>query len=231
MRLPIPVFVIFAVLGLAACATPSDEPTAEPSTVTSKSAAAGQPTESPGPAETPGDTATPLEAAPATKATPKADDLTGFAATSEAWDRHHAAAKGKQFANGAVYNLEKSLDKAVGPYVYTGVTRTDKGRVSSYYRSFVPGTSLEAAKKLILQELPADTKVLWEREFDTCVQIEYRSKTLSRLAKSDDGLTNGVSVALVNIGDDGDLTGSLGSINSSVVGIGFTDKASDAPPC
>lgn len=148
------------------------------------------------------------------------------------WDQHHSEARGTKFAKGAVYDKDGSLDSAaVGSYRFNGVTRTDKGHVDSYYQNFPPGTSPTEAKQLILDQLPSDTTELWQRKFATCIQIEYRSKTLARISKADHDLTDGISVALVHTTDDGDLSPDLKSINSSIIGIGYLDSADDAPSC
>ena len=95
-------------------------------------------------------TATP---APATAQT--AGGLTGFGASQQAWDAHHAADTDK--AGAGVYNPDPTLPKTKDGQVnddYVGVT-ADGGRVDSYNLVFTARPTA-AALTAVKAELPAD---------------------------------------------------------------------------
>jgi hypothetical protein len=116
-----------------------------------------------------------------TKSTAQAD-LTGFGATSEAWDAHHLA--DSRFAPGSSYDPDPSLARGGDEQFddrYFGVGH-DR-RITNYEMRFPPSTSIKEAEQSVLtSEFPGDGKIVWFKRRDTCAQMFVRSKKVLRLA-------------------------------------------------
>ncbi len=136
------------------------------------------------PASSPADTPTPVTTT-GEPTTPDTSGLTGLGATSAAWDSTHTA--DTRFDPGNAYNPDTGLgDHDRFDAAYYAVLYGDGDRVTGYQRRFPRGTTLrEALAAVQQQDMPADAKVVWQRELGTCYQVQLRSATLDKALGAD----------------------------------------------
>lgn len=105
--------------------------------------------------------------------------VTGFGATTAAWNRTHVQAPDS--ARGAAYDPDPSLPPVNGHTAarYYAVTHED-GHVLGYDYRFHP-LAISRAKALVLREFPSDVRVVWFRTVGgSCAQMLIRSATVGR---------------------------------------------------
>ena len=105
--------------------------------------------------------------------------LTGFDATTAAWNGAHTAVAG--FTPGAVYNADPALPKVNGHENadYDAVLH-EGGRVDNYEYRFT-NRPIAAARALVLQtEFPPDAKIAWFVTKRTCAQMLVTSATVGK---------------------------------------------------
>ena len=106
-------------------------------------------------------------AAATTVGGPAASGLTGFGATTAAWDAHHPS----------------------GGVQYSAVMKMG-GRIISYDIALPEGTTLAAAEEFVLSQLPPDTKqtaafaATTSGNKQSCLLLNYQSTTLAGLLGS-----------------------------------------------
>ena len=103
--------------------------------------------------------------------TPTAGALTGYGATRSGWNASHRQAPG--LTPGAAFLPMVNGDQPK----YAAVSGEPGERLLSYEIYFEDGTSLEAAKRIVLQEFPPGAKFGVEDDEETrCLILEIRSK-------------------------------------------------------
>ena len=106
-------------------------------------------------------------------------EVTGFGATTAAWNAHHVA--DDRFDPGAAYDPDPSLARGGDERFddrYSGVDHTG-GTVENYEMRFPPSTGVQEATQFVLaSEFPPDAKVVWFRRLGTCAQMFVYSKTV-----------------------------------------------------
>ena len=113
---------------------------------------------------------------PTRDADPKA--LVGYGATIQAWETQHGESV-KGFSEGSVYGPVVRD----GAHKYVGVRADD--RVTFYSRTFPDGTSLEDAKRLVLQDFPEQASISVEdTDEPSCVIVLIDSKKVRRVTGS-----------------------------------------------
>ncbi len=108
-----------------------------------------------------------------------AEPLTGFGATTAAWNGAHTAVSG--FAPGAVYNPDRSLPRVNGHEGadYAAVLH-ENGHVLDYEYRFT-NRPIAAAKATVLRtEFPSDAKIAWFVVKRTCAQMLVTSKKVGQ---------------------------------------------------
>jgi hypothetical protein len=151
--------------------------------------------------------------------------VTGFGATTAAWNRSHVA--DHKFAPGAAYNPNLALP---GGDAYVAVLHED-GHVLNYDYHFTP-RSISAAKTLVLRtEFPRDARVVWFIDKGSCAQMLVRSTTLARaIGKKPIGDKHGTALIEFSSGVAED-TYNARSVNDALVGLGTLTPKSKAPAC
>lgn len=152
----------------------------------------------------------------ATHARPSSDQLTGFAASSKAWDAHHR--EDKTLAPGAAYDPETSLirsaqDDQRGVDRYYGVEPQD-GRVTVYSMRFPPGTDIGRAQRSLLRtEFPSDARIAWAKRRTTCSQMYVQSAAVARA-------TGGGAIVEFSSGRAGDRYDPRDVWSATLIGLG-----------
>lgn len=124
---------------------------------------------------------------------PPVDNLTGFGATRDTWDRTHAE---DHYFDGGAYDPDPSLPHTGGRVTdkYVGVNGI-AGYIGNYTVN-LPSASLMGAESVIAHEFPPDVRILWTQHISGCVQVEYASATVHAALGSTD-----VGDALVEYSD------------------------------
>jgi hypothetical protein len=163
--------------GLTACAASSSHSSTPPPTVATSTAPAAPAPSSPA---TP-----PPTAAPTTPPTTAVGaDLTALGATVAQWDAHHQ--QDPKAEKGSAFLPHYPVGDAYG-----AVNVTD-GRIDGYDLGFAEGTPLAGAENLLLQQLPADTKLKGSFMAKTsdgtgsCLILNYQSATLAAVFGAND---------------------------------------------
>ena len=217
--------LIGLLLVLAACAAPasSPKPSYSPSPTVNPTAATTQtPAATATPAATQAATAAPT---PTTAPTAAAAALSGFGATTAAWNASHRA--DPRFSAGTAFDPTPGL----GPSEqyndkYFGVLSLD-GRVLSYSERLPKGSTFGDAKTAALAELPSDGKVLWTATQDTCAQIGLQSAQLGKAL----GGTGMLLAEVVTETAAGDSGYDPANANELLFTLGDWPTAADAPGC
>jgi len=160
-------------------------------------------------------TTTPAAATTAAPTTSDTSGLSGFGANRAPWDAAHVA--DTRFAAGSTYDADPRLGESERfDDAYYAVLH-DQGRVSGYQQRFPRGTTVRKALAAVRQQdMPADATVVWQRELDTCYQVQFRSATLDKVFSVDpSGL--GKFKQKISGDPDGGHAGPLVELNSDEV--------------
>jgi len=107
-------------------------------------------------------------------------ELTGFGATTPAWNAHHEP--DQRFDPGAAYDPDPAVGRGKEPDTnsrYYGVVH-QRGRVVFYYMRFPAGTTEQEAKESVLaSEFPKDAEVSLER-LNSCAQMVVTSPHVAK---------------------------------------------------
>lgn len=124
---------------------------------------------------------------------PPVDNLTGFGATRDTWDRTHVE---DHYFDGGAYDPDPSLPQTDGRVTdkYVGVNGI-AGYIGNYTVN-LSSTSLTGAESVIAGEFPPDAHILWTQHISGCVQVEYASAAVHAALGSTD-----VGDALVEYSD------------------------------
>lgn len=157
------------------------------------------------------------------------DTLTGFGATTGAWNTRHA--EDTRFAPGAAYDPDSALPSYSGQDVYVAVQWQD-GRAMNYQMN-IQDQPIRDAIARALQELPPDAHELWGARRDTCYQAELTSPALGRaLAAPAIGDPEGdVFVEFLTTLPDGSSVYRSPDVNSILIGLGSYPTAASGPAC
>jgi hypothetical protein len=121
-------------------------------------------------------TSAPTPAASSTTPTPTAGTLTGYGALREDWNSSHRQAPG--MTPGAAFLPMVNGDQPK----YAAVSGDPGERILSYEIYFEDGTSLETAKRIVLQEFPAEAKFGVEDNDEVhCLIVDVRSASVERV--------------------------------------------------
>lgn len=115
----------------------------------------------------------------ATAAATSLRSITGFGATTAAWNRAHV--QDPNAAPGTAYDPDTSLPKVNGHTAarYYAVEHED-GHVLGYEYRFHP-VAISSAEALVLREFPSDARVVWFRAVGaSCAQMLVRSAIVGR---------------------------------------------------
>jgi hypothetical protein len=106
--------------------------------------------------------------------------LTAFGALDAAWETHHRA--DPDFLPGSAYDVSPDLPP-IGQHAGARYTQVEHigGRVLVYDMTEYPGTDSQKATEAAIKELPEDAKLVWSQQKDTCMQLQYQSKTLAQV--------------------------------------------------
>ena len=151
--------------------------------------------------------------------------ITGFGATTAAWNRAHTA--DPRFAPGAAYNPDPALR---GEDHYRGVLHQD-GHVTLYDYAFT-GRSIASARALVLRtEFPPDVRVVWFVAKGSCALMLVRSAALARaIGRGPIGDAKGTSLIGFSSGVAAD-TYNPRSVNLASLSLYGLTPRSQAPPC
>ena len=130
------------------------------------------------------------------------DTLTGFGASSAAWNAHHQA--DPQRPDFFLPALNDGLDR------YTFVLCTRDARVAAYHLNFTPLITLAEARRAFRTELPPDAVLVYDTVGSGCEHIQYRSPALARALG--DGDPDGVADATIILPANPQAQAAVGTI-------------------
>jgi hypothetical protein len=110
---------------------------------------------------------------------PVAPVVTGFGATTAAWNSAHTAVSG--FTPGTVYNADPSLPQVNGHEgsEYYAVQHMG-GYVLQYDRAFANVPVSEAKAEIMQGDFPSDARIVWFVTEDTCAKMLVQSNILGK---------------------------------------------------
>lgn len=172
-----------------------------------------------------------ITATPTTTTTsPQSPSLTGFGATTAAWDGAHTAVSG--FAPGAVYDADPSLPKVNGHEgAHYAAVLHENGHVLNYEYRFT-NRPIAAAETLVLHtEFPADAKIAWFVVKQTCAQMLVTSATVAKaLGTKAIGDTAGAALVEFSSGIN-DYSYNPKAVNDALLMISSSIPKSQSPGC
>ncbi|MBF6604474.1 MAG: zinc ribbon domain-containing protein [Chloroflexi bacterium] len=208
---------ILALALLAAGCGGATTPTVQaPTTAPTSTAAPTVPSSQPSASRT-------ASAIPSASVTPAT--VTGFGATSTAWDAAHAT--DTNFP-GQMYEPDPAIGGADRYFAFM----RDGGRVVGY-TMHIPPQDLALAESQALTEVPADTRVLWMAKRNVCEQMELQSSTLGTLLSRLGDKAGDVFVELDTVDFNSGAPPSFDAhqIDNVVMAIGSYSSAAKAPAC
>jgi hypothetical protein len=109
---------------------------------------------------------------------PTSAQIQGYGALDATWAAHHEQAT--PGTPGSAYDPDPTVDTSWGtsPYRYVAVVHRH-GRVISYVRQFAPHTSRGNAIARVKAELPGDAQIIWQKQLNSCYQVEFHSAALA----------------------------------------------------
>lgn len=157
--------------------------------------------------------------------------IRGIGATDAEWEAAHIA--DSQYQAGSAYDPTPGL----GP----DPDHTDRyfavvhlaGIVFAFTERLPHGTSINAAKRAALAELPKDGRIVWFASLDTCAEMELESKTLGR-ALADPAIGNPKGRLFVEFATEtpaGDSGYSAKNANELFLNLIDVPTVDDAPLC
>jgi hypothetical protein len=167
---------------------------------------------------------------------PALPTITGYGATQNDWNNNHQA--DTRYDSGAVYDPTPGLGSDDRHNAKYYLVSTQNGRILTYEIRLPNQSNLAAARAEVMQEFPADAKVVWQQTADQCSQMEVSSAMLgsaSVLGSKDIG--DSLGQVFVEFQTDTTSTASLNSyydasnVNLATLNLGSYSTAADAPGC
>jgi hypothetical protein len=207
-------FCVAAVL--AACTSASAPKT--PVSGTTPNAPVTISTASPTPSPSSSASNTSVSSSPVSPAPPLGDGLIGFGASDSAWNAHHIPDPNPKITPGSSYDPDPNL-KTISSNgdKYIGVIHGD-GRVVQYSLESPSRTTRAEAINEIILEFPSDLKIIWQKQFDTCYQVEFHSATLAKQVPPSDLRSGYVTVAFVHYDADANPVSDTTVIDEAILG-------------
>jgi hypothetical protein len=117
-----------------------------------------------------------------TTATPEAEELTGWGATTAAWNSHHT----KDSRYSADYNETSAVPESNGQPgdEYVEVDH-GSGRVTEYTYNFPSKPIAEARADVLQSQLPPGTHIVWFTTKGICAQMLVQSEALRKALRED----------------------------------------------
>lgn len=156
-----------------------------------------------------------------------APTVSGFGATTAAWNAAHTA--DPHYATGAAYNPDPALPASVGDD-YAAVQH-EEGRVLGYFYNFKNKPIAAARADVLRTQFPRDAKVAWFVTKRTCAQMMVTSATLGyALGSKTIGDPHGAALVEFSSGK-ADNSYSPGAVNQALFSLTELLPASKAPGC
>jgi hypothetical protein len=155
--------------------------------------------------------------------------IQGYGALDATWEAHHERAT--TGTPGSTYDPDPTVDTSWGasPYRYVAVAHRH-GRVISYLLQFAPQTSRANAIARARAELPGDARIMWQKQLNSCYQIEFHSAALATAIPLD--LTGGyVTVELNHYDKESNPLSDTSVIQQAAFSTTIERTPSDAVDC